>query len=78
MGAISADFARDLFPSRTHTAWQLAWSGPRKWQRRMEYWDEKRAGLITIQDWEEIENGIARSCGGMHDDGDGRNDDERG
>jgi dihydroxyacid dehydratase/phosphogluconate dehydratase len=27
------------------------------------YWDEKRAGNITEADWEEIENGIARSFG---------------
>jgi dihydroxyacid dehydratase/phosphogluconate dehydratase len=27
------------------------------------YWDEKRAGNITDDDWNEIEGGIARSFG---------------
>jgi dihydroxy-acid dehydratase len=34
-------------------------SGSDTWK----YWDEKRAGNITEDDWDEIENGIARSFG---------------
>jgi dihydroxy-acid dehydratase len=63
MGAISADLPVIYFPAgpmlRGNWHGQLLGSGSDAWN----YWDEKRAGLITIQDWEEIENGIARSCG---------------
>ena len=38
---------------------QVLGSGSDAWK----YWDQKRAGAITEQDWDEIENGIARSPG---------------
>jgi dihydroxy-acid dehydratase len=38
---------------------QVLGSGSDAWK----YWDRKRAGTITEQDWDEIENGIARSPG---------------
>jgi dihydroxy-acid dehydratase len=63
MGAISAGLPAIYFPAgpmlRGNWHGQVLGSGSDAWK----YWDEKRAGLITIQDWEEIENGIARSCG---------------
>ena len=63
MGAISAGLPAIYFPAgpmlRGNWHGQVLGSGSDAWK----YWDEKRAGLITIEDWEEIESGIARSCG---------------
>ncbi|HUD68504.1 MAG TPA: L-arabinonate dehydratase [Candidatus Sulfotelmatobacter sp.] len=63
MGAISAGLPAIYFPAgpmlRGNWHGKVLGSGSDAWK----YWDEKRAGLITIEDWEEIENGIARSSG---------------
>jgi dihydroxy-acid dehydratase len=49
--------AGPMLPGRWGT--EVLGSGSDVWK----YWDRKRAGSITEQDWNEIENGIARSPG---------------
>ena len=44
---------------------QVLGSGTDLWK----YWAEKRAGNITDHEWNEMEGGIARSAGTLHDDG---------
>ena len=63
MGAISADLPAIFMPAgpMLRGAWrgQILGSGSDVWK----YWDEKRAGRISEQDWSEMEAGIARSFG---------------
>src|SRR5204862_4425541 len=44
---------------RGHWRDQTLGSGTDVWK----YWDDRRAGLIDLEAWGEIENGIARSAG---------------
>ncbi|MDB5028103.1 MAG: dihydroxy-acid dehydratase, partial [Candidatus Eremiobacteraeota bacterium] len=63
MGAISAGVPAIVFPAgpmlRGNWRGDVLGSGSDTWK----YWDEKRAGNITEDDWHEIEGGIARSFG---------------
>jgi dihydroxy-acid dehydratase len=63
MGAISMDLPAIFVPAgpMLRGTWrgQTLGSGSDVWR----YWDEKRAGAIGEREWEEIENGIARSPG---------------
>ena len=63
MGAISMDVPAIFVPAgpmlRGNWAGRVLGSGSDVWK----YWDDKRAGLITENDWEEMEGGIARSFG---------------
>jgi dihydroxy-acid dehydratase len=63
MGAISMGVPAIMVPAgpmlRGNWQGKPLGSGSDVWK----YWDEKRAGRITEADWEEIENGIARSFG---------------
>jgi dihydroxy-acid dehydratase len=63
MGAISMGLPAILVPAgpmlRGNWHGKILGSGSDTWK----YWDEKRAGKITEDDWDEIENGIARSFG---------------
>jgi len=63
MGAISMGIPAIYVPAgpmlRGNWSGQKLGSGSDVWK----YWDEKRAGNITEQDWDEIEGGIARSFG---------------
>ncbi len=63
MGAISMDLPAIFVPAgpmlRGNWRGQTLGSGSDTWK----YWDEKRAGRISEDDWSEIENGIARSFG---------------
>jgi len=63
MGAISMDVPAIFCPAgpmlRGHWAGKPLGSGSDVWK----YWDEKRAGKITEEQWGEMENGIARSYG---------------
>lgn len=63
MGAISMGIPSILVPAgpmlRGNWHGKILGSGSDTWK----YWDEKRAGKITEDDWNEIENGIARSFG---------------
>ncbi len=63
MGAISMGLPAIYVPAgpmlRGNWQGKALGSGSDVWK----YWDEKRAGNITEADWEEIENGIARSYG---------------
>ncbi|MGI9424356.1 MAG: L-arabinonate dehydratase [Hyphomicrobiaceae bacterium] len=63
MGAISMDIPAIYCPAgpmlRGHWAGRSLGSGSDVWK----YWDEKRAGKITEEQWAEMENGIARSFG---------------
>src|SRR5271167_4853059 len=63
MGAISMDLPAIFMPAgpMLRGSWRGAalGSGSDVWK----YWVELRAGAITAQDWEEIEQGIARSPG---------------
>jgi dihydroxy-acid dehydratase len=63
MGAITMDLPAIFFPAgpMLRGTWrgQTLGSGSDVWK----YWDEKRAGAIGEREWEEIENGIARSPG---------------
>ena len=63
MGAISMGLPMIFCPAgpmlRGAWAGKPLGSGSDAWK----YWDEKRAGNITEAQWEEIENGIARSFG---------------
>src|SRR6188472_3039839 len=63
MGAESMDLPSIFVPAgpmlRGHWGGTTLGSGSDTWK----YWADLRAGAITEQDWEEIENGIARSHG---------------
>jgi dihydroxy-acid dehydratase len=63
MGAISMGLPTIFVPAgpmlRGNWQGKALGSGSDVWK----YWDEKRAGNITEADWDEIENGIARSFG---------------
>jgi dihydroxy-acid dehydratase len=63
MGAISMGLPTIYVPAgpmlRGNWQGKALGSGSDVWK----YWDEKRAGNITEADWDEIENGIARSYG---------------
>jgi dihydroxy-acid dehydratase len=63
MGAISAAVPAIVVPAgpmlRGNWRGEVLGSGSDVWK----YWDEKRAGRITEEDWHEIEGGIARSFG---------------
>jgi dihydroxy-acid dehydratase len=63
MGAISADLPAIFMPAgpMLRGAWrgQALGSGSDVWK----YWDEKRAGRISEEDWSEMEAGVARSYG---------------
>ncbi len=63
MGAISMDLPAIYLPAgpmlRGNWGGQMLGSGTDTWK----YWDEKRAGKITEEDWADIEGGIARSFG---------------
>ncbi len=63
MGAISAGVPAIVVPAgpmlRGNWRGDVLGSGSDVWK----YWDEKRAGRITEEDWHEIEGGIARSFG---------------
>jgi dihydroxy-acid dehydratase len=63
MGAISADLPAIFMPAgpmlRGAYRGQSLGSGSDVWK----YWDDKRAGKISEEDWREMESGIARSYG---------------
>ena len=63
MGAISADVPAIFMPAgpmlRGNWRGKTLGSGSDAWK----YWDERRAGNITDQQWSELETGIARSYG---------------
>ncbi len=63
MGAISMDVPAIFLPAgpmlRGNWQGRILGSGSDVWK----YWAELKAGNITEDDWEEIENGIARSAG---------------
>jgi dihydroxy-acid dehydratase len=63
MGAISARVPAIVVPAgpmlRGNWRGEVLGSGTDSWK----YWDEKRAGTISEEDWHEIEGGIARSFG---------------
>jgi dihydroxy-acid dehydratase len=63
MGAISMGLPAIYCPAgpmlRGNWRGRTLGSGSDVWK----YWDEKRAGNITETDWDEIENGVARSFG---------------
>ncbi len=63
MGAISMGVPAIFMPAgpmlRGNWHGQVLGSGSDTWK----YWDEKRAGKITEEQWQEIEGGIARSFG---------------
>lgn len=63
MGGISMGIPMIYLPAgpmlRGNWHGQILGSGSDVWK----YWDEKRAGNITEEDWQEIEAGIARSFG---------------
>ncbi|HEX2652519.1 MAG TPA: L-arabinonate dehydratase [Xanthobacteraceae bacterium] len=63
MGAISMGIPMIFVPAgpmlRGNWHGKILGSGSDTWK----YWDEKRAGKITEEDWSEIESGIARSFG---------------
>jgi len=63
MGATSMNIPAIYMPAgpmlRGHWRGKTLGSGSDTWK----YWDELRAGRITERDWQEIEDGIARSAG---------------
>jgi dihydroxy-acid dehydratase len=63
MGAISMDLPAVFVPAgpmlRGNYRGQVLGSGSDSWK----YWAELKAGNITVQDWNDIESGIARSPG---------------
>ncbi|TCJ19979.1 dihydroxy-acid dehydratase [Rubrobacter taiwanensis] len=63
MGAISMDLPAIFVPAgpmlRGYWRGQILGSGSDVWK----FWADKRAGLIGEREWQEIENGIARSPG---------------
>jgi dihydroxy-acid dehydratase len=77
MGAESMDLPALFMPAgpmlRGNWGGKTLGSGSDTWK----YWADLRAGVITPQDWQEIENGSPLSRA-LHDDGDGVHHDERG
>ena len=69
MGAISMNLPAIFVPAgpmlRGDWRGQTLGSGSDVWK----YWAEKRAGNLSDEAWREIEDGIARSPGHLHDDG---------
>jgi len=63
MGAHFDEPAGDLHARRPDAARQLAWPALGSAADVWKYWAELRAGTITPEDWQEIEQGIARSPG---------------
>src|ERR671917_60011 len=63
MGGLSMDLPMIFMPAgpmmRGHFGGKILGSGSDVWK----YWDEKRAGAITNQQWNDMEAGIARSHG---------------
>ena len=63
MGAISMDLPAIFLPAgpmlRGNLRGEVLGSGSDAWK----YWDERRAGLITTEHWQDVEAGIARSYG---------------
>lgn len=63
MGALSAGVPAIFLPAgpmlRGHYAGRLLGSGSDAWK----YWEERRAGTISDEEWEGVEGGIARSSG---------------
>jgi dihydroxy-acid dehydratase len=63
MGAISMNLPAIFMPAgpmlRGHWRDQTLGSGTDVWK----YWDDRRAGLLDVKAWGEIEDGIARSAG---------------
>ena len=63
MGAISAGVPMIYLPAgpmlRGHFAGRTLGSGSDGWK----YWDERRAGTITDEEWKGVQSGIARSAG---------------
>jgi dihydroxy-acid dehydratase len=63
MGAISAGYPAIFMPAgpmlRGNYAGQTLGSGSDSWK----YWDERRAGNISAEEWQGVEGGIARSYG---------------
>ena len=63
MGAISMNLPAIFVPAgpmlRGNCRGEVLGSGSDSWK----YWAELKAGTITMQDWNEIESGIARSAG---------------
>jgi dihydroxy-acid dehydratase len=63
MGACSANYPAIFMPAgpmlRGNYRGNVLGSGSDSWK----YWAELRAGNITQADWEEVEDGIARSYG---------------
>ena len=63
MGALSMNLPAVFVPAgpmlRGHWGGKVLGSGSDVWK----YWDELRAGTISRQDWDAMENGIARSYG---------------
>ena len=78
MGAISMNLPAIFMPAGPDAARQLARRDAGLAARdTWKYWAELRAGNITEEDWQEIEDGIARSPGPLHDHGHGLDDDQR-
>ena len=63
MGALSMDLPTDLHAGRADAARRLARPDAGQRHRRWKYWAELRAGNITEDDWQGVEQGIARSPG---------------
>jgi dihydroxy-acid dehydratase len=63
MGAVSADLPAIFVPAgpmlRGNWRGEVLASGSDMWR----YWDDRRAGLVSDQQWAELEEGIARSPG---------------
>ncbi|MBU3738716.1 MAG: dihydroxy-acid dehydratase [Rhodoferax sp.] len=63
MGALSAGLPFIFLPAgpmlRGNWHGEVLGSGSDSWK----YWDERRAGRLSIRDWQDIEGGIARSHG---------------
>ena len=63
MGATSAGLPAIFVPAgpmiRGNVEGKVLGSGSDSWK----FWDERRAGNITVKEWLEIEGGIARSYG---------------
>ena len=77
MGALSMNLPTIFVPAgpmlRGDFRGQFLGSGSDTWK----YWAELRAGNITEDDWRDVEDGIARSPGPLHDDGHGVDDVQR-
>ena len=76
MGGLSAGVPMIFLPAgpmlRGNYAGRQLGSGSDAWK----YWDERRAGNLTEEEWTSMQAGIARSYGALHDNGDGFDDDD--